>query len=55
MTLECTNGQLLCFHSKVWNTLDFNKLEKTFYGPSVSYTSDEVHFHLTEAMLGFEF
>ena len=52
--MEFTNGQLVCLHTRVWNNVDFNKLEKLFYGPSVSYTDDELHFHINEAMLNSE-
>lgn len=52
--VEFTNGQLVCLHTRVWNNVDFNKLEKLFYGPSVSYTDDELHFHINEAMLNSE-
>jgi hypothetical protein len=55
ITLECLNGQLLSYNDLVWKNVDFSKIEKMFYGPSVNYIEDELHFHLHELAVGQEF
>lgn len=55
ITLECLNGQLLSYNDSIWKNVDFNKIQKNFYGPSVHYTEDEIHFHLQEQAIGHHF
>jgi hypothetical protein len=55
VSLECTNGQLICYQNGAWQNVDFHKLQRTFYGPSIGYDQDEVHFQISENLLGHKF
>ena len=42
-------GQMLTHNPKIWKNPSFNKIERTFYGPSVSYEEDKIYFLLMDS------
>jgi hypothetical protein len=50
ITIECPEGQILAYNSRVWSNPDFSRIERTFYGPSVSYEEDLIQFQVMDCM-----
>lgn len=37
IVIECPNGQMMSNDTRLWKEVNFNKIERMFYGPSVKY------------------
>lgn len=55
ITIDCNNGQMMSYDAHVWHNSDFCRIERTFYGPSVSYEEDLIQFHVFDAFDDTEF
>ncbi len=55
ISIECKNGQMMSYDAQVWHNTDFNRIERSFYGPSINYEDDTIQFHLLDTCEDIEF
>jgi hypothetical protein len=53
--IECLNGQMMSYDTHIWQNSEFNRIERTFYGPSINYEEDVIQFHVLDAFDEAEF
>ena len=53
--ISCSNGQMMSYDAQIWKNTEFNRMERTFYGPSVNYEEDVIQFHVLDAFEDAEF
>lgn len=46
---------MLSYDSHTWQNSEFNKIERSFFGPSVNYEEDIIQFHVLDAFEEVEF
>jgi hypothetical protein len=44
LAITCRNGEISSCKQEDWRNSSFNKIERTYYGPSIRYTKDVLHF-----------
>jgi hypothetical protein len=44
LVITCRNGEIYSYSQNCWKNTAFNKIERSYYGPSVRYIKDALHF-----------
>ena len=55
VSLECVGGELGSTAQSNWTNTAFNRLESTYYGPSIHYTHDNINFVVLDPAIDSQF
>lgn len=45
VVMDCGNGSINSMVDQNWRTTAFNQIERTYYGPNISYDKDTLFFY----------
>lgn len=55
LSITCRNGEINSCSQDDWRNTAFNKIERKYYGPSIRYAKDVLHFVNSKITYGGEY